>query len=260
MSKLALTEIEKKVLSQKPDSKSFDLAAYIGGKFRKDLLDAEKSRLTYVGLTVPATRRIFKEGFEFLKSAPSIAKEHFKIWNYIFHNSEIYEVKSIALMHLRQLTEEFLLSELKAVKKLVDQVDNWAHSDELSHLYARMLEHSPKQVWPILKEWNQSKNPWHRRQSIVGMLNYAKQRKKFPPTVQMLKMIENLIDDEAFYVQRGVGWSLREVYHVDPKAQVAFVKKNLNRLSSIAWSAASEKYPLALKKQLVKERKAGRKN
>src|SRR4051812_18960023 len=123
MSKIALTEVEKKVTSQKPDSKSFDLAAYVGGKFREDLLDEEKSKLTYIGLTVPTTKQIFKDGFSFIKiRAEKIAKEHaakehaakeqsakeqieveqdleidsnqFKIWNFIFHQSDIFEVKS----------------------------------------------------------------------------------------------------------------------------------------------------------------------
>lgn len=266
MSKVALSEVEKKILGQKPDSKSFDLAAYVGGKFREDLVDEEKSKLTYVGLTVPTTKQIFKEGFSFAKmrvdkpkdQEEEINSNQFKIWNFIFNQSEIFEVKSLALMHFRNLPEDFLIKELQDVRRLVDKVDNWAHSDELSHIYARLLEHSPKTIWPLLKDWNKSDNLWHRRQSLVGMLNYASQRKSVPQTTHMLKMIQNLLEDSSFYVQRGVGWSLREVYNVDPKAQVEFVKKHLMKISAIAWSAAGEKYPLALRKQLVESRKTGR--
>lgn len=256
MSKAALQEVEKKILSLKPDSKSFDLASYVGGKFREDLQEEEKSRLQYIGLTVPTSRKVFVEGFSF---SSADAKELFKIWDFIFHQTEYFEVMSLALMHFRNLEDDFLFQEIKSVQKLVDKVDNWAHSDELSHIYARLLEHSPKAVWSILKDWNSSENLWHRRQSIVGMLNYAKQRKKVPSTPQMLKMIQNLLGDRSFYVQRGVGWSLREIYNVDPKAQVEFVKKNLHKISAIAWAAAAEKYPLALRKQLVEERKRRRK-
>ena len=254
MSKTALSEVEKKVLSQSRNT-NFSMAHYIGGKFRKDLHEKEKSRLKYGEITVPTTRKIFRSGFSFT------TKDHgeFRIWHYIYQKSEVFEAKSMALMHFRALPNDLLLEDVKLLGSLVDHVDNWAHSDELSHIYARLLEHSPKKVWPLLKKWNKSKNLWHRRQSVVGMLNYARQRKKTPPVKDMLKMIEPLLHDESFYVQRGVGWSLREVYNVDPKAQVAFVKKHLHKISSIAWAAAAERYPLALRKQLVKLRKEHRK-
>lgn len=253
MSKKALEEVEKSVLGKSRNT-NFQMVNYIGGKNRKDLHEREKSKLKYCELTVPSTRQIFKKGFSFSKSETEL-----KTWFFIFQESQVFEAKLMALMHIRKLSNEVLLEDLKTLQKMVDHVDNWAISDELSHIYSRLLEHSPKIIWPLLERWNQSKNLWHRRQSVVGMLNYARMRKKTPPVKAMLKLIENIIDDESFYVQRGVGWSLREVYNVDPKQQLAFVKKHLHRISSIAWAAASERYPLALKKQLVDQRKTNRK-
>lgn len=252
MSQKALQEVEKKVLSQAKNT-NFQMGNYIGGKNRQDLHEKEKSKLHYCEMTVPTTRKIFKEGFSFSEQGQEL-----KIWYFIFQTSRIFEAKLMALMHLRKLSSEVLLEDVKILKGLVDHVDNWAISDELSHIYSRLLEYSPKTIWPMLVKWNKSKNLWHRRQSIVGMLNYARMRKKTPPVKAMLKMIENLVEDESFYVQRGVGWSLREVYNVDPKQQVVFVKKHLTRISPIAWYATSEFYPLKLKKQLVESRKENR--
>ncbi len=254
MGKKALEEVEKSVLSQSRNS-NFQMTNYIGGKNRKDLHEREKSKLRYCEITVPSNRKIYQKGFSFSKS-----EEELSIWFFIFQQSDVFEAKAMALMHLRKLPNEVLLEDKKLLQKLVDFVDNWAISDELSHIYSRLLEHSPKVIWPMLEKWNKSKNLWHRRQSVVGMLNYARMRKKTPPVKAMLKMIENLITDESFYVQRGVGWSLREVYNVDPKQQVAFVKKNLHKISSTAWFATSEFYPLSLKKELVEKRKLYRKS
>jgi 3-methyladenine DNA glycosylase AlkD len=153
----------------------------------------------------------------------------------------------------------FAIKEAKRLLSWVSGVDNWAHSDSLSCVLARVLEDKPSVILPTLKKWNKSKNPWERRQSVVALLYYASQRSKTPDRSIVFTQVERLLEDPHFYVQKGVGWTLREAYRVWPKAQVSFVKKNLTRISGTAWFATSEKYPLSLKRELVAKRKLLRK-
>lgn len=71
----------------------------------------------------------------------------------------------------------------------------------------------------------------------------------------MIDMIESLLDDSDYYVQKGVGWALRELWQLDMKTTTKFLNKNIARISPIAFTAAIEKIPIEEKEVLKKLRK-----
>lgn len=203
-----------------------------------------------LGLTVPQSRATLKNGYSFLNlDRLSILSVFDHIWNHAVYFEEMsqaiyfYEKKSL-------IQQEFL-----TIINWIDRCDNWAHSDGLSSIYARALEENPKLVWPILKTWNSSQNPWKRRQSAVSMLYYSRLRKSWLPFKQMIEMIEPLLNDRDYYVQKGLGWTLREIYNLFPAETLGFIQTNLKKISPAAWQASTEKLPPDIKTELMKSRK-----
>ena len=90
---------------------------------------------------------------------------------------------------------------------------------------------------------------------MVGLLYYSQARSKVLPIGKMLPLAKNLIGDEDYYVQKGVGWTLREIGNLNQKQMLLFVKKHLNSLSAIAFSTAMEKIDSKTKLQFKQERK-----
>jgi len=103
------------------------------------------------------------------------------------------------------------------------------------------LEVLPKQVYAQLKMWNTDKDLWKRRQSIVSLLYYSRTKKVHLPYNEIIPLIDNLLNDKEYYVQKGVGWSLRELYNVYPEKTFGYLKKNTKSISAIAFYAATEK-------------------
>lgn len=218
--------------------------AYVGGG---------KSVLTYLGLKVPTLDAVYKKGFDF-------GDEPQRVWDYIWKTSPIYEVMSLALSWFDdKKRRSTLFNYWPLLKTWIYRIDNWAHSDVLSGMIARLLEAHPKEILPTLEEWSKSENPWMRRASIVGLIYYAGAREKFPPFSVLKKLVERQIEVDHHYVQRGVGWTLREMYTAYPEKTAEYLKKNAPRLSAIAFSAAVEKVPRAIKETLKKERAQFRK-
>jgi 3-methyladenine DNA glycosylase AlkD len=236
-----------------PSSNSEFLARYIGARMPGQRKDDEQSRLTYWGIKVPLHRKAAKARFSFSHLPEDEQWDHWlKIWN----ESEVFDVKSVALIWLGDPKRKKLRRERWIeVVSMAHQIDNWAHSDSLSSLLAEILEARPT-LLAKYKKWNRSKNPWLRRQSIVGIYCYARMRKNKVAAAKALALIKPLLKDPHFYVQRGVGWTLREVDRVDSRLQRAFVRKHLRDISSTAWFATSELYPVTLRKQLVNLRRA----
>ena len=83
-------------------------------------------------------------------------------------------------------------------------------------------------------------------------------------TTEDLALVANqdreFLSAEEYYVQKAVGWTLRECYNAYPAETTKFITNNLSNIHSDAWYAASEKMPLELKNKLVLQRRKNRKN
>lgn len=210
------------------------------------------SKLEYLDLKIPLVRARFKRGFSF-STLP--IDEQWKIWNYIWHNSNIFEVMLGASYFAASRPIPELVEKHKIVFSWLERVDNWAHSDELSSHISKILEHDHKKFLPLFAKWNASSKPWYKRASLVGLLFYSRMRKKYLPVSTILKFVDRHIEDEHYYVQKAVGWALREAWNVYPEKTFAYLKKNAKRIPSGGWTAATEKLSARAKKELIETRR-----
>lgn len=210
------------------------------------------SHLRFLNLKVPDVRGASKKGYSFSDSDPELL---WKIWDYVWKNSSFYEALLSAVHFANSRPLEEIVANQDLLLSWINRVDNWALSDEMSSLYAKLLEAKPKTMLPHFKRWNKSENPWEARQSIVGLLYYSKFRKKVQPYPVISKLILNLMDHPHFYVQRGVGWALRECWNVYPRETLKLIESEVKRIPPPGWTAATEKLSKAVKARLMKRRR-----
>lgn len=243
-----LQEVEKKIHSAPGKWVSKDvpfLKKYIGTQY------------DIKGLSIPGVRSIYKTGFSFSKDE---MESQMEIWDAIWQQSKLHEALSLAIFFWeKNRTEIEPEKSWQYLKKCTGKIDNWAHSDGLSALYAHLFEQEPELLFPQYKKWNYSGNPWERRQSVVGLIHYHRQRSKVLPYSKLIPLVESLLNDDHYYVQKGVGWALREIGNIYPTETYRFLKKNNGQITGIAFSAASEKLSKEEKEELKSLRKAGRK-
>lgn len=241
-----LKEVEARLISlpaaEKPSM--WKAENYVGGG---------QSKRRYLDLKLPQVRDTYRMGFSFSDWEP---ERQIKVWHHIWNESNIFEVMLIPSFYLHKLSREDFQKYAPLFLEWVERVDNWAHSDEMSHHYSQLLEADPKKYLPVFERWSKSKNPWLRRQSVVGLLFYSRFRKKVPPFKTLEKFISRQMHDEHYYVQKGVGWALREAYNVYPKETFAYLKRNAANIPPAGWTAATEKLPKDKKATLTKLRKA----
>jgi len=80
-----------------------------------------------------------------------------------------------------------------------------------------------------LSKWRASDNFWLRRTTILFQLGYKKET-DFDLLCGLIR--EKNIDSKEFFINKAIGWSLRQYARVDPKAVKKFVKATpLNPLS-----------------------------
>lgn len=216
------------------------------------------STVPHLGLTLPVQRQALKQGYAF-SGLP--ARRQVKVWDRVWRTGELFEEMNQAALWLATLRDPAeLLACWPTARGWIVRCDNWAHSDTLSAAYSRMLEADTdrSRVYPTLLKWNAARGPWKRRQSIVSLIYYHSRTRTPPKPGEVLPLVEALLGDEDVYVQKGVGWTLREAYNAFPRQAGAFIDKHATAISSTAFSAAVEKHPQPHKDELKAQRRAAR--
>lgn len=206
------------------------------------------------GLGTKTQNDLSKTGFSFHSED---AEETFLIYDAVFRQSQSFEAKNLAFIFLDQNYKRISTKlQLKVLPAWVKHIDNWGHSDNLSKFLSRLIElpETRDKMLHHIDNWNHSKNLWERRQSLVALFYYARTRKQHLPFKYVIDLIENLIHDPEYFVQKAVGWTLRESYNVYPKETYTFLSEHIATLSPYAFTASTEKMSTKEKTALKEKR------
>jgi 3-methyladenine DNA glycosylase AlkD len=229
----------------------------------EDYVGGGRSKLKFLDLKLPDIRNAFAQGFSFYTpdKKAKFNPAHLDTFEYIWNHSDSFEALLFCIFYIKSLPFSVRVDHRARLLKWLDRVDNWVLSDELSMIYSEFLEDDPALIKQYVK-WNGSKNSWERRQSLVGVLFYTRFRKsKYLPWKSIKDLVDPLLEDEDYYVQKGVGWTLREAYNWYPEAVFKYIQNNVTKIDPGAWYACTEKMSLkekAILKTLRRKRKSKR--
>lgn len=185
------------------------------------------------------------------------------VWAAVFKKTEYLGLGSIAVDYFKKKQKRKnppLHSHWPLLESWIEHIENWVHGDMIASLYSQMLEENPKPIFPRLKNWAHSKKPWKKRMGMISLMYYYACRDQVLDFDQMLPLVEKNLDVDHYFVQKGVGWTLREMHNAYPAQTKTFIKNNLHRLSSYAFSASTEKIDPKTKAPWKEIRKQFRKN
>jgi 3-methyladenine DNA glycosylase AlkD len=115
------------------------------------------------------------------------------------------------------------LSSIKLIQYCITEKSWWETVDSIASdwlgLYFRLF---PELTISTTKGWNQSNNIWLQRSSIL----FQKAAKKNTDTTLLSTYILNLSHSKDFFVQKAIGWALREFGKTNPDWVINFVKAN----------------------------------
>ncbi len=88
-----------------------------------------------------------------------------------------------------------------------------------THLVSTLFKERPELIKPYTAKWLDSGNMWLQRSVILFQLKY----KRDTDTALLFKSIDLLKESKEFFIQKAIGWALREYAKTDPSAVVEFV-------------------------------------
>ncbi|MBI2333356.1 MAG: DNA alkylation repair protein [Chloroflexi bacterium] len=186
-----------------------------------------REQFEYLGIKSPQFKVLQAEfikqnGLPPIKDLDAIARE---LWDLPQREFQYLAVSLIGKME-KQLDEDFIttLEHLITTKSWWDTVDTIA-----GHTVGVMFKQFPKVKAKYLKKWRKSDNFWLRRTTLLFQLGY-KEDTDFDLLCELIE--ENLGSDE-FFINKAIGWSLRQYAWTKPAPVKKFVKatKGLHPLS-----------------------------
>ncbi len=137
-------------------------------------------------------------------------------------------------MKLIYLKEKLILNDINNIEKLIITNSWWDSIDCLDAIVGNMCLKYPELIESTILKWIYSDNIWLKRVSIDFQLQY---KDKTDIDILSKAILSNCHTDE-FFINKAIGWSLREY----SKTNKEWVKKFLetNKLSALSVREASK--------------------
>jgi 3-methyladenine DNA glycosylase AlkD len=122
------------------------------------------------------------------------------------------------------------------VTERLAELDGWAVADNLAMAGSRCLVAEPGRL-DAVEAWIESSHLWTRRAALVFTLPWTKEKRD---PERMLGWAARLAEDRQWFIQKAVGWWLRELSKRDPKRVRRFLKEHGPKLTGVARREAAK--------------------
>jgi 3-methyladenine DNA glycosylase AlkD len=176
-----------------------------------------RDQFEYLGIKTPQSAALQKEfyaqyGLPEVTELDSILRD---LWSLPQR-----EFQYAGLGLLDRLEKKLPAKFIKTIEYLIVTKPWWDTVDAIaSHTVGTHFRRFPDVREKYLTKWRASKNIWLRRTAILFQLNYKKET-DFDLLCDIIR--ENL-DSKEFFINKAIGWSLRQYARVDPRAVSKFV-------------------------------------
>jgi 3-methyladenine DNA glycosylase AlkD len=183
-----------------------------------------------LGIPTPKRKELSKE---FL----SLAKKQKEIdWTFVNRCWEKErEFQYLALNYLATVAKLLVPSDISRLKQLVVTKSWWDTIDSLDKIVGGVALNF-SEVNTVLLKWSVAENFWLRRIAIDHQLL----RKDKTDVVLLEQIIVNNLGQKEFFINKAIGWSLREYSKTNPDWVRNFLVKYTNRLSALSIREASK--------------------
>ncbi|WP_290773512.1 DNA alkylation repair protein [Anaerofustis sp.] len=184
-----------------------------------------KNQFEFLGIKTPLRRKLEKEYFKSIKNEKFINKDFIKKC----YDEKYREFQYLAIDYLKEKINFLDKNNIPLIKKLITTKSWWDTTDSLDEIIGTIAL-KDKSTNDILLKWSKDKNIWLRRVSIDHQLL----RKEKTDTELLEKIIVNNFGSNEFFINKAIGWALRDYSKTNKEWVSNFIKKYNNNLSSLS--------------------------
>ncbi|PVX47840.1 3-methyladenine DNA glycosylase AlkD [Flavobacterium sp. 103] len=186
-----------------------------------------KNNFQFFGIKTEERRRIFKTIWTENQKEVSDNPREISLFLYSKKERELHYCALEIL--IKNLKDNYIKEDIQLIEKLIITNSWWDTVDVIAKfLLGDYLRKFPLETDAVISRFSNSENMWLNRSAILFQLGY-KEKTNF----DLLKSIcEKHKTSTEFFIQKAIGWALREYAKTNPEAVNDFVSvSNLKKMS-----------------------------
>ena len=216
---MELTALINAILANKDEQQAIGMSAYMRDQFQ------------FLGISTPLRQKICKPYFKQAQKAQTVD------WGFIntCWANPYRELQYVAKDYLVTMQEILTPSDIPKIRELAVTKSWWDTIDGLDRTVGDIAYSYPK-MNDLILQWSTDENFWLRRIAIDHQLS-----RKEKTDVELLgKIIENNFESDEFFINKAIGWALREYSKTNPQWVKEFIEKNNAKMAKLSIREASK--------------------
>ena len=184
-----------------------------------------RDQFPFIGLKAKERRELARE---FMKEAPFHDESMPAMIKELWALPE-REYQNVAVDYLVKFKRHLTLDHVDLIEFMITTKSWWDTVDAIaSHLVGTLFAKYPALIEGRGNKWLTSNNIWLQRSMILFQLKYKKETDQ----ALLFSTINQLKGIDEFFIQKAIGWALREYSKTNPQAVGEFIQTN--ELSKLA--------------------------
>lgn len=201
----------------------------------------QRNQFSFLGIKAGSRRKLTQD---LIQQEKRLSKEKAKAgnhqvikWTWIYQLWDLpeREFQYFACDYLQAMEKYLTIHDLDKLEYLITHKSWW---DSVDALVKRIgtLQLKNMIVKSQMLAWAQDQNFWKRRAAILHQLALKESTDKD----LLAKIIKENFGQKEFFVNKAIGWSLREYAKVNPQWVLDYVKTNNNNLAALSIKEATK--------------------
>lgn len=190
-----------------------------------------QDKFRFLGVRGASRTEIYKKYF------PEARKSKAIDWDFIENcwNKEEREFQYVVVYYLKAMQKFLKREDISRLKYLIVTKSWWDTVDLLAKVVGSLVIRI-EGYDQIMLEWSNDSNIWLRRVAILYQLSL-----KDKVDEQILdKILVNNLGDSEFFINKAIGWALRDYSKYNPEWVKEFIRKNKDNMANLSIREASK--------------------
>ncbi|PIE85531.1 DNA alkylation repair protein [Candidatus Gracilibacteria bacterium] len=184
-----------------------------------------RNQFSFYGMQTPTRKALYKD---FLKEEKKTGKID---WDFldICYKDDYREFQYLVVDYLICMKDYLIYEDIGKILNYIKTKQWWDTIDKFDRIVGN-IGLTDKRVDDLMLKWSKDKDFWVRRIAIDHQLN----RKEKTSTKLLEKIIVNNFGSDEFFINKAIGWSLREYSKTNPAWVRDFIEKYKDKMDKLS--------------------------
>lgn len=190
-----------------------------------------QDKFRFLGVRGASRTEIYKKYF------PEARKSKTIDWDFIENcwNKEEREFQYVVVYYLKAMQKFLKREDISKLKYLIVTKSWWDTVDLLAKVVGSLVIRI-EGYDQIMLEWSKDSNIWLKRVAILYQLSLKEKVNE----IILDKILVNNLGDNEFFINKAIGWALRDYSKFNPEWVREFIEKNKNGMANLSLREASK--------------------